>query len=439
MESIPQFLEEKLIEEYGKDAYLKILEGYKTKRNTSIRVNSIKTSIDEIKSVLDKESLTYKEVSFYKDALVLDGEKEDIIRSLKIYEDGLIYMQSLSSMIPPLVMDLKENLDILDMTAAPGGKTTEIASIVQNNANITACEMDKIRCDRLRFNVEKQGARVLVMEKDSRNIDEFFKFDRILLDAPWHRRYDAPEETGHQERHLPLQRRTRCPVQPAAPVRLYPGRTDLQPGYGAGKGKRPVHLPHSGSCRPRLLRREPLRQVHGWLSRTLRHHMGRVHRYGTHQSRRQEREVLYVDLRHQHLSGSERRVETPRMGQPEDVCPHLEGLLPRREPRGLRHQRRALPLMGSHRVASSLREAFRQEPHEGPEQRADLACYLPSQRRGNLGDPHGPEEQAHRLYPLEVPRELAQEPGRPLACAVAAPPHQSQCADDRLLPPFRHL
>ena len=184
MESIPQFLEEKLIEEYGKDTYLKILEGYKTKRNTSIRVNSIKTSIDEIKSVLDKESITYKEVSFYKDALVLDGEKEDIIRSLKIYEDGLIYMQSLSSMIPPLVMDLKENLDILDMTAAPGGKTTEIASIVQNNANITACEMDKIRCDRLRFNVEKQGARVLVMEKDSRNIDEFFKFDRILLDAP---------------------------------------------------------------------------------------------------------------------------------------------------------------------------------------------------------------------------------------------------------------
>ncbi|MBR3511597.1 MAG: RsmB/NOP family class I SAM-dependent RNA methyltransferase [Clostridia bacterium] len=184
MESIPQFLEEKLITEYGKDTYLKILEGYKTKRNTSIRVNSIKTSIDEIKNVLDKESITYKEVSFYKDALTLDGEQEEKIRGLNIYEDGLIYMQSLSSMIPPLVMDLGDNQDILDMTAAPGGKTTEIASIVQNNANITACEMDKIRCDRLRFNIEKQGARVLVMEKDSRNIDEFFKFDRILLDAP---------------------------------------------------------------------------------------------------------------------------------------------------------------------------------------------------------------------------------------------------------------
>jgi NOL1/NOP2/sun family putative RNA methylase len=184
MENVPQFLEEKLIEEYGKDTYLKILEGYKAKRNTSIRVNSLKTNIDEVKSILDKENISYKEVSIYKDALILEGQLEEKIRSLKIYDDGLIYMQSLSSMIPPLVMDLKENQDILDMTAAPGGKTTEIASIIQNNANITACEMDKIRCDRLRFNIEKQGARVLVMEKDARNIDEFFKFDRILLDAP---------------------------------------------------------------------------------------------------------------------------------------------------------------------------------------------------------------------------------------------------------------
>ena len=184
MENVPQFLEEKLIEEYGKDSYLKILEGYKAKRNTSIRVNSLKTNIDEVKSILDKEKISYKEVSIYKDALILEGQLEEKIRSLKIYDDGLIYMQSLSSMIPPLVMDLKENQDILDMTAAPGGKTTEIASIIQNNANITACEMDKIRCDRLRFNIEKQGARVLVMEKDARNIDEFFKFDRILLDAP---------------------------------------------------------------------------------------------------------------------------------------------------------------------------------------------------------------------------------------------------------------
>ena len=50
---------------------------------------------------------------------------------------------------------------------------------------ITACEMNKIRADRLRYNVARQGAsRVTVMNVDSRNLDDLFSFDRILLDAP---------------------------------------------------------------------------------------------------------------------------------------------------------------------------------------------------------------------------------------------------------------
>ena len=71
------------------------------------------------------------------------------------------------------------------MTAAPGGKTTQIAALTNNNANITACELNAIRAERLKFNVEKQGASsVFVMQKDSRNIDDYFSFDKILLDAP---------------------------------------------------------------------------------------------------------------------------------------------------------------------------------------------------------------------------------------------------------------
>ncbi len=71
------------------------------------------------------------------------------------------------------------------MTAAPGGKTTQIAALTQNKAHITACEMNVIRSERLKYNVEKQGASsVYVMVSDSRKIDEFFSFDNILLDAP---------------------------------------------------------------------------------------------------------------------------------------------------------------------------------------------------------------------------------------------------------------
>ena len=66
-----------------------------------------------------------------------------------------------------------------------GGKTTQIAALSENVANITACEMNVIRMERLKYNIEKQGAKyVYVMQKDARRIDDFFSFDSILLDAP---------------------------------------------------------------------------------------------------------------------------------------------------------------------------------------------------------------------------------------------------------------
>ena len=58
-------------------------------------------------------------------------------------------------MLPPLILNPQEKTDILDMAAAPGGKTTQIATIVNNNASITACELNKIRAERLKYNIEK--------------------------------------------------------------------------------------------------------------------------------------------------------------------------------------------------------------------------------------------------------------------------------------------
>ena len=88
-------------------------------------------------------------------------------------------------MLPPIILEPKEGTDILDMAAAPGGKTTQIAALTNNKAHITACEKNKIRAERLKYNVDKQGATcVFIMPKDSRFIDDFFSFDQILLDAP---------------------------------------------------------------------------------------------------------------------------------------------------------------------------------------------------------------------------------------------------------------
>lgn len=177
---IPSFLIDKLKLQY-KDELDQILKGYKTKRQTTIRVNTIKIAPEKIKTILKENGINYKEVPWSKDALIIDKD----IKTLDIYEKGEIYMQSLSSQLPPIILDPKENTDILDMAASPGGKTTQIAALTNNKARITACEMNKIRMDKLQYNIKKQGVTsVYPLKIDSRNIDDYFSFDQILLDAP---------------------------------------------------------------------------------------------------------------------------------------------------------------------------------------------------------------------------------------------------------------
>ena len=183
--NIPNFLYHLLIEQYGENLTNTILEGYSQKRPVTLRANTLKADITDIKNIFDKLQISYKEVSWYKDALILENTSEDQIKNLEIYQNGEIYLQSLSSMIPPLVISPKENENILDMAAAPGSKTTQMLALSQNKAFITACEKNKIRAERLQYNLNKQGAnRVNVMIKDARQLDDFFSFDKVLLDAP---------------------------------------------------------------------------------------------------------------------------------------------------------------------------------------------------------------------------------------------------------------
>ena len=182
---IPSLLIEKLKNQYGEELTNKILEGYNQKRKVTLRVNTIKANINEIQKILDNSNMVYTKVPWSDDALIIENVREPEITKLTIYDEGKIYLQSLSSMLPPIILQPKENDDILDMAAAPGGKTTQIASIVNNKARITACEMNNIRAEKLKYNIEKQGANcVYVMVTDSRKIDDFFSFDSILLDAP---------------------------------------------------------------------------------------------------------------------------------------------------------------------------------------------------------------------------------------------------------------
>lgn len=184
-EKLPEFFIEELKNQYGEKLTSKIIEGYSYRRKVTLRVNKLKTSTEKVEEILKENNIEYSKVPWSRVALIIENSLEKNIEKLEIYKNGEIYMQSLSSMLPPIILEPQEGKDILDMAAAPGGKTTQMAALTNNKSHITACEMNNIRIEKLKYNIEKQGAScVYIMQKDSRNIDDFFSFDQILLDAP---------------------------------------------------------------------------------------------------------------------------------------------------------------------------------------------------------------------------------------------------------------
>lgn len=119
MENIPIFFIEMLNEQYKEDIVNKVLQGFNIKRKVTLRVNNLKTDISSVKKQLDKVGIQYENVSFYENALIIDSADEKDIQTLEIYKNGEIYLQSLSSMLPPIVLNPVPNTDILDMCAAP--------------------------------------------------------------------------------------------------------------------------------------------------------------------------------------------------------------------------------------------------------------------------------------------------------------------------------
>ncbi len=165
----------------------KILAGMAGKRNTTLRVNTLKYNIQDLMRYFREINIKFERVNFYNDALIIKNANEKEIQKLEMYEKGYIYLQSLSSMVPPIVLEAKENESILDMASAPGSKTTQISAMMKNTGHIIANELDKIRCERLKFNVENQGVtNTEIINGYGEKLGDKYpeNFDRVLLDTP---------------------------------------------------------------------------------------------------------------------------------------------------------------------------------------------------------------------------------------------------------------
>lgn len=186
-DGIPAFLNQQIQDAYGDQLAKQIFDGYQqaNQRPVTLRANTLKATADQVADALGAAGIPYQRVPWYTDAFVVDAPRERAVWDMEIYKQGGVYLQSLSSMLPPLALAPRQGADILDMCAAPGGKTSQIAALTQGAAHICACELNALRADKLQYNMDKQGVTNLqIMRVDARKLDEFFSFDQILLDAP---------------------------------------------------------------------------------------------------------------------------------------------------------------------------------------------------------------------------------------------------------------
>jgi len=168
------------------DKLQSILNGYSVKRPTTIRVNTLKTTRNDLTELFDAHSISYEASDISSISLVIRNEKRDLLE-LDAYKNGLFYIQSLSSQIPALKLDSQPDEKILDIAAAPGSKTTQIAALMNNTGEIIANDNSRIRGYKLEANLKMQGVtntKVLISAGQSlwETYPEYF--DRALVDAP---------------------------------------------------------------------------------------------------------------------------------------------------------------------------------------------------------------------------------------------------------------
>ncbi|MBN1156461.1 RsmB/NOP family class I SAM-dependent RNA methyltransferase [Candidatus Woesearchaeota archaeon] len=150
----------------------------------SIRVNTLKISVDELKEcITDKWKLI--SIPWCREGFWVENyEGRRDIGNLKEHSIGYFYVQEAASMIPPIVLEPKAGEFILDMCAAPGSKTTQIAQYMKNNGVLIANDYTGDRIKSLGINVQKCGLTNHIITMMQGHRFQGFSFDRILVDAP---------------------------------------------------------------------------------------------------------------------------------------------------------------------------------------------------------------------------------------------------------------
>lgn len=168
-------------EEFTED----LLEANSEKPSVYLRTNTLKISRDSLIEKLKSEGINCSIVPTVDEAIRVENLKN--IENNQLFKDGLFTIQDISSMIVGRVMNPKENSLVLDVCSAPGGKTTHLATLMNNTGKVVSRDIFDHKLKLIQSTVDRLGlTNVEVQSFDASVLDEesIDKFDYVLADVP---------------------------------------------------------------------------------------------------------------------------------------------------------------------------------------------------------------------------------------------------------------
>jgi NOL1/NOP2/sun family putative RNA methylase len=184
---LPEIFIERLRAMLSEELFSSVLASFSLERPTIFRINTLKAKPQDVKNSIQNQSINIEALPQFGHVFMVPPEQRRALTETFEYKAGYIYIQSLASMLVPMVLAPESTDWVLDLAAAPGSKTLQIAEMMHNQGRISAVEPVKSRFFRLRQNLDHHGVtNTKFYMKDGRTVwrqcNEWF--DRVLIDAP---------------------------------------------------------------------------------------------------------------------------------------------------------------------------------------------------------------------------------------------------------------
>ena len=185
--SHPLWLVERWTELFGAAEAEELMKADNEIPKISIRCNTLKTDIESLIKALAKEGYAAKRHDLLPEALILEKMGEKPLHLLDVFIKGHFFIQDLSAMLVGHVAAPKPEDVVLDVCAAPGGKTTHMAQLMQNQGSIVARDVNNFKTQQIEENIKRMGISNVTLEVADGlifNDSDVQKYDKIILDAP---------------------------------------------------------------------------------------------------------------------------------------------------------------------------------------------------------------------------------------------------------------